>query len=230
MGIVVCMLLNGLLVGATPPSKNILLGKFAPEKEANFVKISDRCTDKQNIYLQKEAYEAYLRMYDDARKEGINLVIVSATRNYDSQLRIWNRKWQKASGNDSVRVCEIMRYSSMPGTSRHHWGTDIDLVSVETGFWETGEGKKVYRWLCENAVKYGFYQPYTADAGRTGYAEERWHWSYYPIADGYLQAYIGLIREPDINGFEGCEMVGRLNIIKSHVMGVASVPKFAGYK
>lgn len=210
-----------VLQAAALPTKDILLGKFNPAEQKEFVRIDAKYTDKSNIYMQREAYEAYLKMREAALKEGIDLTIVSATRNFNSQLAIWNRKWNNLSGGDSIRVRKIMRYSSMPGTSRHHWGTDIDFISVETDYWTHGHGLKAYRWLQTNAPKYGFYQPYTGDPQRTGYAEERWHWSYYPISDEYTRMYKTLITSSDINGFSGSGLVEKLDIIRTHVFGIA---------
>jgi LAS superfamily LD-carboxypeptidase LdcB len=113
-----------------------------------------------------------------------------------------------------------MRYSSMPGTSRHHWGTDLDFISVEPEDWTHGEGLRIYNWLCANAHKFGFFQPYTADPTRTGYAEERWHWSYAPLSKPYLEAYKQKITAEDITGFSGSYLVDSLNIIESHVFGI----------
>ncbi len=49
----------------------------------------------------------------------------------------------------------------MPQASRHHWGTDVDINSVEPEYFESGQGLKEYTWLQENAWKFGFCQPYT---------------------------------------------------------------------
>ena len=114
-----------------------------------------------------------------------------------------------------------MRYSSMPGTSRHHWGTDLDFISVEPEDWTHGEGLRIYNWLCLNAHKFGFFQPYTADPARTGYAEERWHWSYAPLSKPYLEAYRQKITAEDITGFSGSYLVDSLGIIQSHVFGIS---------
>ena len=66
----------------------------------------------------------------------------------------------------------------MPGsTSRHHWGTEIDIHSLKNGDFADGEGLKIYEWLTTHAEDYGFYQPYTAEQGYE--EEEKWHWSYY---------------------------------------------------
>jgi D-alanyl-D-alanine carboxypeptidase len=56
---------------------------------------------------------------------------------------------------------DIMNYSAMPQASRHHWGTDVDINSVEPEYFESGQGLKEYTWLQENAWKFGFCQPYT---------------------------------------------------------------------
>jgi LAS superfamily LD-carboxypeptidase LdcB len=201
----------------------------------------------KSMYCHRETFDAYLAMRDSALCEGITLTIVSATRNFDRQLQIWNRKWQntqcpkncppelggraqRAEGvcnTDSLqlacdiyKVRSIMRYSSMPGTSRHHWGTDLDFISVEPEDWTHGEGLRIYNWLCANAHKFGFFQPYTADPTRTGYAEERWHWSYAPLSKPYLEAYKQKITAEDITGFSGSYLVDSLNIIESHVFGI----------
>jgi len=50
----------------------------------------------------------------------------------------------------------------MPGTSRHHWGSDVDLYSLEDIDFLKGNGKIIYQWLTDNAASYGFCQPYTA--------------------------------------------------------------------
>ena len=94
----------------------------------------------------------------------------------------------------------------MPTTSRHHWGTDIDLNSLSNSYFEQGKGKKEYEWLIENANKYGFYQVYTSkENGRTGYNLEKWHWSYLPLASEYLKFYNANITYKDISGFKGSE-------------------------
>ena len=207
----------------TPHSlpKSLLLGKFDPSTDSNFVAIPSHMTTHTNIYCHRQTLQAYIAMRDSALRDGITLTIVSATRNFDRQRQIWERKWQNTQGNDSTKIRQIMRYSSMPGTSRHHWGTDLDFISVETDYWTHGEGLRIYQWLCANAHKFGFFQPYTADPARTGYAEERWHWSYAPLSKPYLEAYQQQITPSDITGFSGSYLVDSLKIIQSHVLGIS---------
>ena len=227
--------------------KEILLGKFNPATDSNFVLIPEHMASNKSMYCHRETFEAYLAMRDSALRDGITLTIVSATRNFNRQKQIWEHKWQntqcpkncppelggraqRAEGvcnTDSLQlacdICKvrsIMRYSSMPGTSRHHWGTDLDFISVEPDYWTHGEGLRIYNWLCANAHKFGFFQPYTADPARTGYAEERWHWSYAPLSKPYLEAYRQKITAEDITGFSGSYLVDSLGIIQSHVFGI----------
>ena len=201
--------------------KEVLLGKFNPATDSNFVLIPEHMASNKSMYCHRETFDAYLAMRDSALRDGITLTIISATRNFDRQKQIWDRKWQNTPGNDSTKIRSIMRYSSMPGTSRHHWGTDLDFISVEPDYWTHGEGLRIYNWLCANAHKFGFFQPYTADHTRTGYAEERWHWSYRPLSELYLKAYEQTITPSDITGFNGSYLIDSLRIIQSHVLSVA---------
>jgi LAS superfamily LD-carboxypeptidase LdcB len=112
----------------------------------------------------------------------------------------------------------------MPGTSRHHWGTDIDLVSVDPTYFDSGQGKKIYEWLFSHAREYGFCQVYSnkEETGRTGYSMEKWHWSFMPIANSYLSAYRQLINFSDIKGFSGDKLVSKLDVIEKYVAGLDS--------
>jgi len=116
---------------------------------------------------------------------------------------------------------KILEYSSMPSTSRHHWGTDIDINSLESDYFKSGKGKLEYEWLTKNEPKYGFYQVYTSKKnGRTGYSEEEWHWSYLPLANIYLSKYNTLIKLNDIKGFKGFESARKIDVIKDYVNGI----------
>lgn len=92
------------------------------------------------------------------------------------------------------RQREILTASSAPGISRHHWGTEFDLFNLNPRKYE-GQGPYAdeYAWMQERAVRFGFFQPFTGTdkLGKHTYIEERWHWSYYPIAQAlldYIQA------------------------------------------
>jgi LAS superfamily LD-carboxypeptidase LdcB len=205
---------------------NDLTGRFAPESHADFVPVASAYTIN-GTYMRKEAYDALVMMFKAASRDGVNLVIVSGTRNHARQTEIWSEKWNRLTDEPAERARAILTYSSMPGTSRHHWGTDIDLNSVEPEYFETTNGKKVYAWLQENAIKFGYFQPYIVhgDARETGYNEEKWHWSYYPIADQLLRAYKRMIGYQYINGFPGSEYAPQLNVIEHFVQGIPDGPE-----
>lgn len=208
------------------PDKAYLLGRFNPEIDARFAKPADEHTAgaARNQYLRKETYEAFVKMAEAAAKDGVTLVIISATRNFETQKSIWERKWQAeaAIANEAERAKKILLYSSMPGTSRHHWGTDMDLNDLNNEYFESGEGLKIYQWLTAHAHEYGFCQPYTSkDKGRTGYEEEKWHWSYTTLSVPLLEAYKKTVSLKDISGFKGSETAAQLDVIKNYVDGVA---------
>ena len=203
-------------------AKDFLLGKFDYKSHTVFVKVDPRYSSK-TLFIQKEVYQAFLDMRYAAAKDGINLIILSGTRNFNEQKAIWERKWNRYNNLEpKARIHKIMEYSSMPSTSRHHWGTDIDLNSLNNNYFNSGTGKKIYDWLSENAQKYGFHQTYKDKTdGRTGYNLERWHWSYFPLAETYLKHYNENITYEDISGFSGSEYAQELNIITNYVNGIA---------
>ena len=202
---------------------NHLLGKFDYKKDSNFIFVESKHASK-SMYLRKETYSKFIEMYDAAKKEGVSLKIVSGTRNFNEQKDIWNRKWAKFSRlGDSISIMkEILLYSSMPGTSRHHWGTDMDLIYLNNSYFESGVGLKAYKWLNENASKYGFCQVYDdkKNTKRTGYELEKWHWSYMPLSSKYLKRYNELVNYSMINGFAGSNLAKKLNPIELYVNGI----------
>ena len=206
--------------------KPFLLGKFDYKTHPDFVQVDLKLSSKK-IYLQDETYEAFLKMQRAAQYDTIQLVIVSGTRNFEEQKAIWNRKWKRYNNLKPInRIKKILEYSSMPSTSRHHWGTDMDLNSLNNSYFTSGKGKKIYKWLTKNANKYGFYQVYTDMAnGRTGYNLERWHWSYLPLASTYLKQYNTTINYSDIDGFEGSDLAENINVISEFVNGVSKKVK-----
>lgn len=217
----------GVVADSVPTySREDLLGKFNPAKHPDFELIEARHSTKTDIYLRKEAYDAFKRMHEAALKEGITLTILSATRNFDAQKSIWERKWKRPQyqgKSDLERIVDIMKFSSMPGTSRHHWGTDIDLNSLEPAYFTQGKGLLIYQWLTKHAGEYGYYQTYTSKKeGRSGYNEEAWHWSYIPLAGPMLEAYNRTITYSELTGFSGCTSAEKARVLEDFVNGIAS--------
>jgi D-alanyl-D-alanine carboxypeptidase len=209
-----------------------LLGRFDVEQHPEFSRIPSGWTDKQEAYLRKEALDAYGSMREAASDDGIDLLIRSAARSYDYQCAIWERKWQlpKYEGWQPIdRARDILSYSAMPGTSRHHWGTDIDLNSIDNEWFVAGEGMRVYEWLCAHASAHGFHQTYDdKSSGRTGYELERWHWSYLPLARPMLDAYNDMVVLDDLKGFSGAASAGELRVLHDFVNGVDLPPRAQG--
>ena len=205
--------------------KNILLGKLDYKKDSNFSIVNTKYSSK-TIYLRNEVLLKFDEMYNAALKEGIKLLIISGTRSFNHQKYIWDRKWAKnIMKMDSIStIKEILKYSSMPSTSRHHWGTDIDLNNLQNSYFEKGEGKKIFDWLVKNAFKYGFHMTYDnqEESKRTGYKMEKWHWSYMPISEQYLLQFNQYIKYEDICSFKGSKFACHedIDIIKNFVNGI----------
>ncbi len=201
--------------------KIYLLGKFDPATMPGFVPVPNKYSvSGYQMYLRKETLDAYEDMRESADADGVNLKIASATRNFEYQKSIWNKKWNLSKfADESDKFEDVLEYSAAPGTSRHHWGTDIDINGATPEYFETETGEKVYDWLNKNAAQFGFCQPY--NAGRqTGYYEEKWHWSYLPLAKNFTQEYKDLIKETDIKGFDGDEYVTGQDLITNYVLGI----------
>ena len=163
--------------------------------------------------VHKEVIAPLRALQKRAKEGGIDLRVASAFRDYPAQLRIWN---QKATGKralldvagrplDFARlspeqiVTSILRWSAVPGASRHHWGTDLDVydhAALPGGYQlqllpqeaEPGGCQEAFdRWLEKNLAAEGFFRPYARDLG--GVSPEWWHISYAPLAGPYYQAY-----------------------------------------
>ena len=211
-----------------------LTGKFNPEEREDFILIPEQHTTVQSkMYLRKETLEAFLKMQEAADKDEIELKIASAARNFDYQKSIWNNKWTGVTLVNGInlsisipsgleRFKKILEYSAVPGTSRHHWGTDIDINNANPEYFEKELGEKEYAWLVNNAYKFGFCQPYNLKGSDrpTGYNEEKWHWSYLPLAKTFMEEYKNLITDADIKDFDGDEYVLSLNLINNYVLSI----------
>jgi LAS superfamily LD-carboxypeptidase LdcB len=153
-----------------------------------------------------EAAASLLAMRDAAAEAGIDLKPCSGFRDFDRQLAIWNAKWagdrplfdregqpiERAQLSDSQAIDAILCWSALPGGSRHHWGSDFDLIDraavpsdyqvqlVPAEFAPNGVFGKLSQWLDENMHRFGFFRPYRTDRG--GVSPEPWHVSYAPVA------------------------------------------------
>lgn len=156
----------------------------------------------EGFKLREEARLQFNLMKKSARESGFNIHVISSYRSYSHQNGIWERKYKsyRNQGLSHQKTIEkIIEYSTIPGTSRHHWGTDLDIIDAtkgipnnplsETHFNEGGRMHKFKLWLDENSEKFGFYLVYTNKPGRKGFAYEPWHFSYKPLALKMLKEY-----------------------------------------
>jgi len=156
----------------------------------------------QGFSLRKEAYDAFLKLTDEALKSDIRIKVVSSYRSFSHQNNIWERKYKQNSAkglSPKESIKKIIEYSTIPGTSRHHWATDIDLIdanvkqpkNVLNPYHFEGNGcfSKFKNWMDTHANDFGFYLVYTKKEGRQGFKYEPWHYSYKPLSKGYLQQY-----------------------------------------
>ncbi len=175
----------------------------------------------KNINLREEAHDAFLEMKKAAYADGIDIKIVSSYRNFSRQEAIWERKYSNYTIEQDMEplkaIDKIIEYSTIPGTSRHHWGTDIDIIDgyrktkgdvlVPEKFGEGGPFEDLKKWMDENSETYGFYLVYTNDKKRKGFKYEPWHYSYAPIAIPMLTSFrrkniLRLLQEEEFMGAE----------------------------
>lgn len=182
---------------------------------------------------------AFDKMQTAALQDGIKLTIVSGYRSYDRQQSIWNRKYNryKKAGLTTEEIFDkIVEYSTVPGTSRHHWGTDLDIIDasatysgdvlVPSKFHGDGPFCKMKQWMEKNASRYGFELAYTDNPNRTGFKYEPWHYSYKPLAQELFRKYIEVI---DIDQFLRSQKIQGMDLIaderleryfKEHIQGI----------
>ena len=163
----------------TDTSKGILMitNKFykltSDFEGLNLVKVSeDDSMYGRTYYLNEEAYEHFKEMVSDARSIGLDFGIYSAYRSYDTQVNLYNNYVKR----DGVALADT--YSARAGYSEHQTGLAVDLRSrtMNTSYFEeTNE----YKWLKDNAHKYGFIIRYPEEfVYITGYQFEPWHYRY----------------------------------------------------
>ena len=120
-------------------------------------------------YIEDYVMEAYLKMRDDASKQGLNLKITSGYRSYKVQVDLYD-SYVNRDGKEAADT-----YSARAGYSEHQSGLCFDLNGTNDNFISTPEGK----WLNDNAYKYGFVLRFPPDdTDYTGYMYEGWHFRY----------------------------------------------------
>ena len=154
----------------------------------------------------------FLRLRQAALADGFDVVPHSSFRDFSRQLAIWNGKFagsrpvldaaaqpiDMSALAAAARIDAILLWSALPGASRHHWGTDVDLIdrhATAPGFEvrllpeEYGAGgpyAPLARWLEGNAARYGFFRPFRGVL--SGVQPEPWHYSFAPVAENARRA------------------------------------------
>jgi len=169
--------------------------------------------------IHKEMEKPLAALQDSAAVHGYNITVASGYRSLERQLTIWNAKYsgirpvydmqQNVIDMDNLdsweKVQAILKYSALPGASRHHWGTDFDFYDKNAvdekyelqlspeEYLGYGPFYRSTNWLHTHSTEFGFYFPYQGN--KTGVAQEPWHLSYFPIANRFLEL---LENEPKI--------------------------------
>ena len=174
-----------------------------------------------SIKLEKNTFIAMEKMRKAALLDGIKIKVVSGFRDFERQKQIWNRKFKKFTTENNLSdleaIKEIIRFSTIPGTSRHHWGTEIDVIDedfkneknllISKKYEEGGIFEKLKKWMDNNSQKFGFYLTYDNNINRKGFEYEPWHYSYLPESKRYLKSFlkidiVEIISKVDIEGKE----------------------------
>ena len=158
--------------------------------------------------MQPAVARAFAAMQQAAQQQGLEIAVASGFRSFERQLTIWNRKFQgdsilyNAHGDELVfsdlsigeKIEAMLTWSALPGASRHHWGTELDVFDprefeqsgkqlqlVAGEYAEGGPCYALHQWLQRHAAQYGFFFPYARFQG--GVAAEPWHLSYRELAE-----------------------------------------------
>ncbi|MGR5444764.1 peptidase M15 [Vibrio sp. 10N.222.52.B12] len=159
--------------------------------------------------LHPEVADDLLKMIEAATEAGFKMEIASGFRDFHRQKAIWNGKFSgelpildsnsqplnKAELGDEEKLMAILRWSALPGGSRHHWGCDFDVYArnllpqdtmLQLEPWEylDGHQRAFYQWLAANLSSFGFFFPYQQDLG--GIAIEPWHISHKAVGQQCL--------------------------------------------
>lgn len=170
----------------------------------------DTLIGQKAFLVHRDVQNDLLTLKQAADKAGFNLNIASGFRDFARQQMIWNRKMSGQAAildsdsepinvehlSEQEKIFAILRWSALPGASRHHWGSDFDLfdrsalpqnTTLQLEPWEYLEGhqRPFYLWLKANLAKFGFFFPYREDKG--GVAIEPWHISHQATANQCLK-------------------------------------------
>ena len=171
-----------------------------------------------------------------ARRAGVELLPISGHRSFRRQAAIWAGKVldYRARGLDVEKSAErAMQFTAIPGTSRHHWGTDVDIVGATPvdhfyrleHFAPGGVFEEAVGWLAAEAPAFGYLEAYTSDPLRSGFSAEPWHYSFAELSVSDLRAFLyiplgNFLRASDIVGREALTDAYLDRYRSEHVLGI----------
>jgi LAS superfamily LD-carboxypeptidase LdcB len=180
--------------------------KFDPETLTGRSGRHTRLLPGLDVPVHASVVAPFIALREAAAGEGFDLRPVSGFRDFGRQLAIWNAKCRgqralldrdglplDAAGlDDRGRVEAILLWSALPGASRHHWGSELDVIDaaalapgqrpqlVPAEFAPGGPFHRLEGWLARHLADFGFYRPYATDRG--GVMPEPWHISHAAVA------------------------------------------------
>lgn len=136
-----------------------------------------------SVSLDSRVVPYYEQMYYDAKADGITLSPYSAYRRYSTQKNNYENRiarWRSNGYSYATAVNKTAEVILPPGASEHNLGLAVDINGTDYDFDNTA----AYRWLSQNAHKYGFIQRYTSGKSEiTGVVCEPWHWRFIGVED-----------------------------------------------
>ncbi|MFZ7202409.1 M15 family metallopeptidase [Avibacterium avium] len=195
------------------------------------------CPFSNQHFLEANALKAFQDLQQSAVKNGFNLQPASSFRDFQRQQMIWNDKFagKRKVHNDEGQALDlsfcsdwekcqaILRWSALPGGSRHHWGTEVDIFDpdllpadqkLQLEPWEYTQGgyfAELSAWLQENAAKFDFAFPFSQMPARVEIGYEPWHISYLPMAE---LARTHFNPEILVQSWQDQEVAGKATLIK----------------
>jgi len=128
-----------------------------------------------NIQVHIDMRDSLLEMREEAKKDGIYLVLLSGYRS----IKLQNDIFYSLKSIRNQEAAERARVSAPPGYSEHSTGFAIDNGDAsqrETAFETDFENTDAFKWLIKNAAKFHFKLSFNKDNKYIDY--EPWHWRY----------------------------------------------------
>lgn len=202
--------------------------------------------------IHKQVVDPFAAMRGAAADAGIDMVSCSAYRDFAGQLEIWNAKYsgqrplyrndgsiiEHAALNEDELIACILKWSALPGASRHHWGSEIDVIdksAIPEGYdvrlmpdeyAAGGVFENLGVWLDTHVGDFGFFRPYEKYIG--GVSAEPWHLSYTAVSVPALQ---NLEKSYVVDAIEEYEFLGKQAVLDrldqvfdQYVLNICSPP------